>query len=127
MDISIEIMLPTRGSGDFSEAGNARYPMLGIVAVYDHLKATDAVGMPRTGYVHVTDVPDERFARIKRVLETAGTNGSKRAWAGVASRIPLNARNRIVADRQITVGWTAFRNFLRNLAEDRDFTDTDME
>jgi hypothetical protein len=68
MDISIEIMLPTRGSGDFSEAGNARYPMLGIVAVYDHLKTTDNVGMPRTGYVHVTDGPTARSGRGRGLL-----------------------------------------------------------
>lgn len=131
MNITIEVMLPTRGGSDFTEAGNNKYPMLGVVAVYDHLKATSEVGMPRTGYVHVTGVPDAAFFRIKRVLEqtyedSPDTSVSKRLWRGVASRIPVNARNRLATDRQITVTWTQFRNFLQNIKEQRDFTDADM-
>jgi hypothetical protein len=119
-------MLPTRGSSDFTEAGNANYPMLGIVGVFPYLLADDVViGAPRTGYVGVTGVPDDKFERIKEVL-TRDDVGFKRVWAGVASRIPVNARNRLVADRRITVTWTQFRNFIQNIKEQRDFSDADM-
>lgn len=126
MDITICVMLPTRGSTDFGEAGNANYPMLGVVCVYPYL-LDDAVeiGAQFTGYVGVTGVPDDKYERIKEVLARADV-GFKRVWAGVASRIPVNTRNRLATDRKITVTWTQFRNFLRNLKEQRDFADTDM-
>jgi hypothetical protein len=125
MDITVCVMLPTRGSSDFTEAGNNNYPMLGVVAVYPYMNDTVEISAPRTGYVHVTGVPDDKYQRIKNVLERQD-EGFKRVWAGVASRIPVNARNRLVADRRITVTWTQFRNFLRNIREDRDFADSDM-
>jgi hypothetical protein len=125
VDITICVMLPPRGSSDFTEAGNANYPMLGVVAVYPYMDETAEIAAPRTGSVHVTGVPDDKFARIKDVL-TRGDVGFKRVWAGVASRIPVNARNRLATDRKITVTWTQFRNFLQNIKEQRDFADADM-
>jgi hypothetical protein len=125
VDITIEVMLPERGSSDFTQPGHNRYPMLGIVAVYDHMKITDSVGMPRTGYIHVTGVPDARFARLKEVIEARGV-GSKRAWSVLDSRISAQAKASLVADRQISVGWAQFRNLLRNRDESRDLTDADV-
>jgi hypothetical protein len=128
-------MLPTRGSSDFTEAGNNDYPMLGVVAVYPYMNDAEEITAPRTGYVHVTGVPDNKYQRIKDVLErqyevNIGAEGpvffKKRVWAGVASRIPVNARNRLLADRKITVTWTQFRNFIQNIQEQRDFSDADM-
>jgi hypothetical protein len=125
VDITICVMLPPRGSSDFTEAGNANYPMLGVVAVYPYMDETAEIAAPRTGSVHVTGVPDDKFERIKDVL-TRSDAGFKRVWAGVASRIPANARNRLATDRKITVTWTQFRNFLQNIKEQRDFGDADM-
>jgi hypothetical protein len=126
VDITICVMLPPRGSSDFNVPGNAHYPMLGVVAVYPYMDETAVVTAPHTGSVCVTGVPDDKYARIKEVLER-GDDGLKRIWAGVASRIPVNARNRLATDRKITVTWTQFRNFLRNLREQRDFTDADLD
>lgn len=126
MDITIEIMLPVRNASDVTIPGNPTYPLLGIVAVYDQLKVTNTVGMPVTGYVHVTGVPDAGFDKLKALLERVGVS-SKRAWAGVASRVPAGARNNLLTNRQITVTWTAFKGFLRNLDELRDFADADIE
>jgi hypothetical protein len=129
MDITIEVMLPARG-GDWTQETHGSYRVLTVVDVYDHLKVTPVIGMPRTGYIHVTGVPDQRFARIKDVLLTPWTVGTatveRRLWRGVASRVPANARNRLLADRQITVTWTQFRNFLQDLQEQRDLTDADI-
>jgi hypothetical protein len=126
MDITICVMLPTRGSSDFTEAGNANYPMLGVVCLYPYLIPDEVViGAPRTGYVGVTGVPDDKYERIKEVL-TRDDVGFKRVWAGVASRLSTNVRNRLAADRRITVTWTQFKNFIQNIKEQRDFSDADV-
>jgi hypothetical protein len=129
VDITIEVMLPARG-GSWSDDGHNHYPMLGVVGVYDHMKVTDTVGMPRTGYVHVTGLPDEKFETIRARLEESNEGADekiwKRRWAGVVSRIPFMALNRLMTDRQITVTWTQFRGFLQNIREQRDFADADM-
>lgn len=134
MDITIEVMLPIRGAADYSGLGNNHYPMLAVCGVHERLLTTPVVNMPRTGYVHVTGVPDDKFDKIKRVLEREwfdlGADGpvfrAKRVWAGIASRIPVNVANNLRVNRQITVTWTQFRNFLQNLQEQRDLTDADI-
>lgn len=195
MDLTIEVMLPPRGANDYTQSANERYRVLAPIAVYP-LKTVATVGMPRTGYVHVTGIPDrpawanltqERIiARISKVLceewhnpswepETTyltgalmkpiskngfryrvilpGISGSeqpiwpalsgatvidgsvtwateineRRRWAGVASGIPANARNRLLNDRQITVTWTQFKNVLRHVIEQRQLADGDLE
>lgn len=142
MDITIEVMLPTRGSADFTEAGNANYDTLGIVDVYPWLVGarmdTDGtvvrdtpVGMPRTGFVYVTGVPDTAVARIQQVLtspwfdETGGLV-AKRIWKGDQSLIPSAVKNRLATNRFISITWTQFKNFLRNVKEQRAFSDADV-
>jgi hypothetical protein len=51
----------------------------------------------------------------------------RRKWGGIASAIPANARNRLLTDRQITVTWTAFKNVLQNLIEQRQLADGDLD
>jgi hypothetical protein len=126
VDITVEVMLPVRGATDFTGKGNNYYPMLGVVEIYNHMKVTDVVGMPRTGYIHVLNVPELRFPLLKRVLRRKGLNGKKRSWAGLDSRLTALQKNRLLTNRQITMGWLAFRSLLRNLDEDRDLVEADV-
>jgi hypothetical protein len=141
MDLTVEVMLPPRGANDYTQSANERYRVLAPVAVYP-LKTVATVGMQRTGYVHVTGVPERPSwanltteqlmkklnARLCDIWTNAdGTMKERRMWAGIASAIPANARNRLLTDRQITVTWTAFKNVLQNLIEQRQLADGDLD
>ena len=138
MDLTVEVMLPSRGAADFSTSANPKYRVLAPVAVYWR-KDAPVVGMPRTGYIHVNDVPmpqawadltaDEVMARINARLCAFWSEelGERRLWCGDASLIGAAARNNLRTERQITVGWTAFKNVLRNLVELRALNDQDIE
>jgi hypothetical protein len=139
VDITIEVMLPERGATDFDGPGNAGYGNLDIVAVYDHPKVIDTVGMPRTGYVRVTGVPDQHFEKIKALLlqtydvaigAEAPVYFKKRRWTGLSSRMSAALRNRLLNNRQIgengALTWDAFKAFLRNTEQGRDFSDEDV-
>ena len=142
MDITVEVMLPPRGAANYSTSANPRFRVLMPVHVYVPMKVVSEIGMPRTGYVHVTGVP-ERPAwaaltseqieqrinqRLCRLIEDASGNVVERsAWAGVSASIQANARNRLLADRQITVTWTAFKNVLQNFIESRQLADEDLD
>lgn len=145
MDLTIEVMLPPRGATDFSQSAHPKWRVLSIVAVYPR-KQVDVVGMPRTGYVHVTDIPeragwaaittDELMTRINRRLcamwedgatDRAPTVVEKRLWVGLGSLVPVNARNRLLTDRQITVTWTQFKNFIQNVRDQRALADSDLD
>jgi hypothetical protein len=141
MDLTIEVMLPPRGATDYTQSANERYRVLAPVAVYP-LKTVATVGMQRTGYVHVTGVPERpAWANLTTEQLMAKLNGKlcafwedaqgnlveRRKWAGLASAIPANARNRLLNERQITVTWTAFKNVLQNLIEQRQLADGDLD
>ena len=131
MDITVEVMLPPRGATDYTTSGNANWPLLAIIAVYP-LKTIPVVGMPVTGYMHVTGVPEhpswtamgltqeQVFKGINQTLSDALTDPetgaflSRRNWTGTPTGIPANLRSRFLTDRQITLTWTQFRNFIRN-------------
>ena len=142
MDITVEVMLPPRGAGNYSTSANPRYRVLMPVHVYVPMKEIDTVAMPRTGYVHVTGVPtrpgwgaltnEEVERRINqrlcdRLLDQDGNELERSKWAGVAASIPANARNRLLNDRQITVTWTAFKNVMQNFIEARQLGDEDFD
>jgi hypothetical protein len=141
MDLTVEVMLPPRGATDFTQSANERYRVLAPVAVYP-LKTPASVGLQRTGFVHVTGVPvraswanltTEQImqrvnARLCEVWENAdGTFRERRKWAGIAATIPQGTRNRLLSERQITVTWTQFKNFLQNLIEQRALADGDFD
>jgi hypothetical protein len=143
LNISIEVMLPTRG-GTFNDDGWNGFPMLGIVKVYPRLMGgavADDQGnvtlgpepnMPRTGYIHLTGVPIERFFQIQRVLERKWLDGNgalikQSLWGGVAASMPLAARTALRVNRQIVVTWLQFRNFLLNLRDTVSLTDADLD
>jgi hypothetical protein len=143
MDITVEVMLPPRGATDYAESANPRYRALMPVHVYVPMKVVDTVGMPRTGYVHVTDVPlrpawaaftsEEIERRInqrlcRNVLDQDGNVIERSEWAGDVTVIPSQARNRLRTERQITVTWTAFKNVMRNFIESgRQLSDEDFD
>lgn len=141
MDLTVEVMLPPRGASDYSTSANPKWRVLAPVAVYP-LKTVDVVGMPNTGYVHVTGVPerpawenlttDELMQRLSSKLcdvweGAAGEMVERRKWAGLASAVPASARNRLLQDRQITVTWTQFKNVMRHLIELRALADADFD
>lgn len=140
MDLTIEVMLPPRGATDFHTSAHPRWRVLAIVAVYP-LKTVDVVGMPRTGYIHVTGVPmppawsglseDEVKLRINAKLAAVweAENGSeieRRLWCGLASMLSTKLRNDLLTDRQITVTWTQAKGAIRNVRDNRALADADM-
>jgi hypothetical protein len=125
VDITVEVLLPPRGSPDFTLPGKRGYPMLGPVAVYPEQKITPTVGMQRTGYIHVLNVPPARYEQLRDVLMTEG-GGNRRVWAVLHTRMSQADKDELAEFRQITVGWSEFRSLLRNVVANRDLTDTDV-
>jgi hypothetical protein len=140
MDLTVEVMLPPRGAPDFSTSANSKYRVLTPVAVY-WLKTVDTIGMPNTGYIHVTGVPrpqawsewsDEQvIARCNTILCRVWENAEgqvieRRIWAGDASVLSAGVRNTLRNNRQITVTWTQFKNVLKNLVTAANLADADI-
>lgn len=66
-------------------------------------------------------------ARLCRIWEnTFGQRVERREFAGIASLIPSGARQTLLNDRQITVTWTQFKNFVQNVKEARALVDEDL-
>jgi len=143
VDLTIEVMLPVRGAvgGAQTQPANPSWRLLAIVAVYP-MKTVPTVWMPFTGYVHVTGVPDlpawsgltteeimRRInARLCRVWESViGVTLEKREFAAIAASIPVGARNTLLSERQLTVTWTQFKNYVQNVKEPRALNDTDLD
>jgi hypothetical protein len=136
MDITIELLLPERGETDLSKDAHPRYKTFSVVEVYDHLKQTDVIGMARTGYIHVTGVPIERFVQLQRLLtkvweiehpDRGSAYVAHRRWFLQWQRMSLALRRDLRDDRQATVTWQQFRALLRDLKEDRDLRDADLD
>jgi hypothetical protein len=137
MDITIEVMLPPRGAGDYSESAHPKWRVLSVVDVHYPMRVTDVIGMPRTGYVHVTGVPfmvtwatkteDQLRQKLSEVFTREWEGVEKREWAIAApASIPIGARNTLRTQRQITVTWTQLRAYLRNLRRDAPLDDLDL-
>jgi hypothetical protein len=127
MDITVEVMLPPRGE-TFATLRNGRYMVLMPVAVYP-LKVVDAVGMQRTGYIHVTGVPNRiSIVRANEVLcrQDDGTD-ERRVWKGDPAMVPSAARQALLNDRQITVTFAQFRAVLSHLVEARELAEADFD
>jgi hypothetical protein len=125
VDLTVEVMLPPRGSSDFDHAPKRGYPMLCPVAVYPVQKIAPVVGMPRSGYVHVIGVPPGRFAQLHDALmATAAT--ANRAWVILHTRLSQADKDELIEHRQIAVSWSEFRSLLRNVPANRDLTDDDV-
>ena len=94
-----------------------------------------SIGTTVFGYIHIRGVPNARARRMREVLtqDTGETktvssidpetrlfedievldNYRKRRWRIPRSVIPPTARTRLLADREITVDWTTFRDRIR--------------
>lgn len=142
MDVTVEVMLPPRGAADYSQSAHSKWRVLAPVAVYYPRKVIAEIGMPRTGYVHVTDIPmpqgwalltaDEIQARLSNRLcavwyQADGLSSrEKRIWCGDSAQIALAARNALRTNRQLTVTWTQFKQAIRNRVDDRALIDSDL-
>lgn len=74
------------------------------------------------GYIHITDVPDNRFRNMKQVLSSESPevdgqgnidNYRRRHWRIPLANLPAPQRNALLNDREITVGWVGFRDKIR--------------
>jgi hypothetical protein len=141
MDMTVEVMLPPRGSGfGFELERNGRYMVLMPVAVYSRRNLA-VVNMPHTGYIHVTGVPDRiSVQKANQVLcqlheqelligeEPLTQIIERRKWRADATTMPAALRNQFLANRQITVTFTQFRNAMKNLIEaNRNLTEEDFD
>lgn len=139
MDLTIEVMLPPRGDLDFSRAVNGRYRVLAPVAVYE-LKSPAVVGMQRTGYIHVRDVPiapratkEAALQRLNSVLCEVWANDDaersvreRRKWVGVPARLAVGAVDELLTQRQTTMTWAEFKTLLNHQVEVRTLSDEDI-
>lgn len=140
MDLTVEVMLPPRGAADYSQSAHPKWRVLSLVAVYP-LRTVEVVGMPRTGYIHVTGIPTppgwaalsmaEILQRINRILATAVENElgeavEKRRWAGVASAMPAVIARKLLEDRQVTVTWSQFKGAVRNVLTAQNLSEADF-
>ena len=129
VDATVEIML---------ETGQPSYARGDIVDIYRTDKFTNitwnagqskyltggGVLMPKTGYVHVTGIPNDIFGRLKRRLTKdkfnpdvsggvdphSGGRQHKRRWRLVVSELATPVRDELLADREITRTWIQFKN-----------------
>lgn len=130
---TIEVMLPPRGAGDWSQAKIGSWRVGTVVAAYAHKGSLPAVGMPRTGYVHVTGIPDTiRPVRAREVLtrlwtDAGGNQVERRVWRVDPSAVPAAARDTLRINRQITVTWTQFKAAVTHLVELRPVADSDFD
>jgi len=137
-DISIEIMLsaPTPPAGREALAwrpghGVAIYPAARIAdRVGQNYRARGGVTMPRTGYIHVLNVPGNiGWRKFRRALTNSyrvddpivQIDGKKqvkkrlRLFRLRPSLVPAAARSQLLADREITVTFTQLKNYVRKL------------
>ncbi len=78
--------------------------------------------MPRTGYIHVRNVPTDVFRRIRRLTRRkyhdpldpedphSGGERFRRRWQVQIDELATPVRNKLLADREITRTWIQFKN-----------------
>lgn len=146
MDITICVMLPTRGATDYSSSSHPKWRVLEPVAVMPMGDTSQQIGAPRTGYIHVLGIPgrsslrgskEHVIAQIGSKLcaqneenvaggtEPISVKKTKRLWD--ASGLSAEQRAALLVDRQITLTWAQFKNALRHSRESRALTDTDLD
>lgn len=104
----------------------------------DHI-LRDVISDPRFVFVHVRGVPDRPLGRIKDTLGAADieyglVNGEpviiafhrRRKFSLLTSSVPAALRNKLLADRQITVTWTQVKDYVWHVRENRLITDADL-
>lgn len=115
MDITLCVMMPPRGATDWSVSAHAKHPVLNIICVFP-LQTIPEVSAPRTGYIHITGIPDG-FATIGQlqlwlsegIEDENGNLVAKRAWTADPNDLPTPRRNELLANRQVTLTWRQAR------------------
>ena len=65
-------------------------------------------------FVHVKNVPVTDFAKFKERLNTENPLGGRRRYRVRVGIIPTTARDKLVADREITITWATAKNYIQN-------------
>lgn len=149
MNLTFQILVApaTHNLADPAKAAR-RYAVGDVVCVWDadavapyngtnHLMR-DVISSTKYVFVHVRNVPVTLERARERLLAddvTVGTFEGEVAIIGYFRRkkfgaelasIPANIRNRLQADRQITVTWTQVKNYIKNIRENRLLVDGDL-
>jgi hypothetical protein len=136
VNLTVCVMLPARGSSDFSSPANPKYSVLDPVAVYLQRDTTQPIGAECTGYIHVTGVPtppawasltnEEVQQRLNTKLCAPAPSGGRRAWGGLSEGIPVSMRSELLTERQISVTWAQFKKVLRNKVNSQPISDAEL-
>lgn len=98
-------------------------------------RVTEGIGNPRFGYIHITDVPNARARKMRDLLTQPTPETRERElpdpetglpvvhiisdsyrmkrWRIPRSVIPAALKATLLAEREITVSWNAFRDRIR--------------
>lgn len=151
MNLTLQILIAPATHVIADPAKNARrYTQGDLVCVWDadvvapyngtaHLMR-EPISNPKFVFVHVRDVPaqvtldrardrllgsDEEFGFFDGELTVLAYHRRKK-FGAVLADIPANVRNRLQADRQITVTWTQVKNYIKHRRENRQLVDGDL-
>jgi hypothetical protein len=133
MDITVCVMLPERGATDYSTSAHPKWRVLEPVAVTIAGDTSQPITAPRTGYIHVTNIPskpewmglpNEEVLRFVASSICAPGLAHRKAWKGDETSLPLPMRQALLTDRQITITWGQFKAFFQNGS--RSFADGDI-
>lgn len=135
---TIEFILPPRGAADWSQDIVGTWRVGTPVAVYPFRGIPDVVTMPRTGLVHVYDVPDHITLEKVRSHLTAPWESDQPDEDGRPSRIERRiwkarhdlmsgpGKAKLLADRQVSTNWTRLKQISHHLKENRTALDADF-
>lgn len=150
MNLTLQILVApaTHNISDPAKAAR-RYAVGDIVCVWDadvvapyngtnHI-LRDVISSTKFVFVHVRGVPDRPIEVVReRLLSSDMEVGTfegemvvvgyyrRKRFNAVISSIPTNIRNRLNADRQITVTWTRVKNYIKNLRANAQLSDSDL-
>ena len=65
-------------------------------------------------FVHVKDVPVVDFDKFRARLQTENPLGGRRRYRVDVASIPVSARNKLLADKEITITWATAKNYIQN-------------
>lgn len=141
MDLTFEVMLPPRGTTDWSVSCNPEFRILSPICVYPRMTAT-VIGMRCTGYIHCADVPEhpswpqswtveDKVAFMNQVLARAWEDDTfnmveQRQWGGDANVLSNPQRNALLNNRQVVLPWNTLRNLWQDKKNNRGLTTDDF-
>jgi hypothetical protein len=124
---TVEIMLPPRG-GDWTPEMVGTWRVGTVVAVYVPVKQPSTIAMPRTGYVHVTGIPDAISPqRLAKILTEPWAGQERRIWRVNVAAMTEPGKTALLVDRQIETTWARLKQLSHHMVEDRQATDTDFD